>query len=233
MTPVAVAWDIDGTLIDSEPLHLEALQAVCDRHGLNVRGLGDEAFRGVHMFDTWAALRRQLPADLNRDDWIAEISDTYVDRVYSLAIRPGAIDVVAALSAEGIRQVCVSNSNRQIVDANIKALGIERFLEFSISFDDVSVGKPDPEPYLSACRRLGCSPDRVIAVEDSRAGVMAARAAGLIVIGYSPSGEPLEDIDVMIARLSEIPPLLSKAPHLRRLADVRRSAITAPTSSES
>jgi HAD superfamily hydrolase (TIGR01509 family) len=233
VTRVAVAWDIDGTLIDSEPLHLEALQAVCDRYGLDIRGLADEAFRGVHMFDVWAALSAQLPADLDRDGWIAEISDTYVDRADSLTVQPGAVDVIAALSARGIKQVCVSNSNRQIVDANIKALGIERFLEFSISFDDVSVGKPDPEPYLSACDRLGYPPDRVIGVEDSRAGARAARAAGLIVIGYSPSGEPLGDIDVMIARLSEIPPLLSVAMRLRRLADVKWSAITAPASSES
>ena len=104
-------------------------------------------------------------------------------------------------------QACVSNSGRTIVDANIKALGIGKIIAFSMSLEDVSAGKPDPEPYREAARRLGAEPQATVAVEDSGAGARSARAAGLFVVGYSPSGEPFVGADRSIAHLAEVPAL--------------------------
>ena len=82
---------------------------------------------------------------------------------------PGALEAVRALAALGVAQACVSNSGRAIVDANLDALGIRPTMAFSISLDDVSAGKPDPEPYREAARRFAL-PGGVAAVEDSGAG---------------------------------------------------------------
>ena len=77
-------------------------------------------------------------------------------------------------------------------------------IAFSLSLDDVSSGKPDPEPFLKAARRLGAEPHATVAVEDSGAGARSARAAGLFVVGYSPSGEPFVGADRSIAKLMEV-----------------------------
>ena len=104
----------------------------------------------------------------------------------------------------GVAQACVSNSGRKIVDANIKALGIGKTIAFSLSLDDVSAGKPDPEPYREAARRFALPAAEVVAVEDSGAGARSARAAGLYVVGYSPSGEPFVGSDRSIMKLMEV-----------------------------
>ncbi len=108
------------------------------------------------------------------------------------------------LAARGVAQACVSNSGRTIVDANIEALGIGKIIAFSISLDDVSSGKPDPEPYREAARRLGAEPQAVVAVEDSGAGARSARAAGLYVVGYAPEGDAFVGSDRSIARIMEV-----------------------------
>ncbi|RUU83390.1 HAD family phosphatase, partial [Mesorhizobium sp. M7A.F.Ca.MR.362.00.0.0] len=77
-------------------------------------------------------------------------------------------------------------------------------MSLTISLDDVSAGKPDPTPYREACRQLAVAPGSVVAVEDSRTGTKAARAAGLFVVGYLPSGGLLGDVDLSTNRLSSI-----------------------------
>ena len=101
---------------------------------------------------------------------------------------PGAIETVTALSAAGLRQICVSNASRALVDANIDALGLGSFMDFTLSVDDVRNGKPDPEPYATGCARLGLKCDQVAAVEDSETGRRSAHAAGLLVIAFDHSG---------------------------------------------
>lgn len=203
----AVAWDIDGTLVDSEPLHHEALVAVCADLGVDVSDLSPDLFRGVHMVDVWAALLPRMPKHATMDGWIAATVDYYVAARHRLAAIEGAVETIEALAAMGIPQVCVSNSNRAVVDANIAALGIAPALRFSISLDDVSAGKPDPEPYLTAAVRLGLHPSQVLAVEDSRSGAMSARAAGLRLAAFVPgaldAGE-IGEADLVTPRISRV-----------------------------
>jgi len=200
----AIAWDIDGTLIDSEPLHQRALVAASAAFGVDLSDLEPQAFLGVHAIDIWKALKpRFLPGSLF-STWIAEIERYYVEHAGELAPNPGALEAMRELAARGVAQACVSNSGRAIVDANIKALGVGKIIALSLSLDDVSSGKPDPEPYLEAARRLRAEPRATVAVEDSDAGARSARAAGLYVVGYSPSGAPFVGSDQTIVELTEV-----------------------------
>jgi HAD superfamily hydrolase (TIGR01509 family) len=200
----AVAWDIDGTLIDSEPLHQRALVAASAALGDDLSDIEPEAFRGVHAVDIWKALKPRFFAGAAFDTWIAGIERYYVAHAGALEPIPGAIEAMRALQARGVAQACVSNSGRTIVDANIKALGVAKIIAFSMSLEDVSAGKPDPEPYREAARRLGAEPQATVAVEDSGAGARSARAAGLYVVGYSPSGAAFVGADRSIVKLMEV-----------------------------
>jgi HAD superfamily hydrolase (TIGR01509 family) len=200
----AVAWDIDGTLIDSEPLHQRGLVAASADLGVDLSDLDPEAFRGVHARDIWKALKPRFAPGAKFETWIAAIEGYYVAHAGELEPNPGAIVAMRELAARGVAQACVSNSGRTIVDANIEALGIGEIIAFSLSLDDVSSGKPDPEPFREAARRLGAEPKATVAVEDSGAGARSARAAGLYVVGYAPSGEVFVGADRSITRLAEI-----------------------------
>ncbi|MGH6797613.1 MAG: HAD family hydrolase [Roseiarcus sp.] len=200
----AVAWDIDGTLIDSEALHQRSLIETGAGFGVDLSDLPDEAVRGVHMRDVWTALKPRFPKAVDRKTWIAAIERFYVARAPSLAPIPGALDVVRGLAEKGIAQACVSNSGRAIVDANLDALGIRPAISFSISLADVSAGKPDPEPYREAARRFALPVAAIVAVEDSGAGARSARAAGLYVVGYAPKGNAFVGSDRSIAKLMEL-----------------------------
>ncbi|WP_216671049.1 HAD family phosphatase [Mangrovicoccus sp. HB161399] len=208
----AVAWDIDGTLVDSEPLHLDVLETVCAATGIDLSGLDQGHFRGVHLRDVWTGLAQRRPPELAEAVWAEQIVDLYCARAAELQPLPGAAETMAALDAAGIAQVCVSNSGRRVVDANIAALGIARFVGFSISLDDVAAGKPDPEPYASAAARLGLQPGEMAAVEDSATGAASAGAAGLAVYGILPEGGTVPGTRATMTSLGALPGHLGLMP---------------------
>jgi HAD superfamily hydrolase (TIGR01509 family) len=182
----AVAWDIDGTLVDSEPVHLAALIDVSRRYGVDLSQDPADRFVGQHLGDVWKALSPNYPKTLEQAAWQSEIQDTYLARRSEVAIISDMLEAMHSLHARGIPQACVSNSERRIVDANIAVLDIADLIAFSISREDVTRGKPDPEPYAEACRRFGLQPHEVLAVEDSSTGADSAMAAGLPVVCVNP-----------------------------------------------
>ncbi|MGX5666505.1 HAD family hydrolase [Rhizobium daejeonense] len=211
----AVAWDIDGTLVDSEPLHHRALVAASKDFGVDLTDLPDMAFRGVHMSDVWKRLQSRFPPGLAEQDWLDAINRHYIAHRHSLTTMPGAVETIRMLADLGITQVCVSNSCRAVVDANLDAMGISSCILFSISLDDVAEGKPSPIPYRMAAERLGLLPGSIVAIEDSFTGLTSARAAGLYAVFYTAQGEDMaaEGAGVMpdmtVSALSDIISLFS------------------------
>ncbi|SON56935.1 Phosphorylated carbohydrates phosphatase [Hartmannibacter diazotrophicus] len=177
----AVAFDIDGTLVDSEPLHFEALQTVSTRYGVVISPVEPD-HTGTSMDDVWLYLKGGYPESLTQTVWMGEILEEYLAGLAGLQPMPGALETMHHLKANGLRLSCVSNSIRRIVDANIASLGIGHLTDFTISRDDVSVGKPHPEPYLTAAERFGVHPAEMLVVEDSLTGQRAAEAAGARVL---------------------------------------------------
>ncbi|MBE3638103.1 HAD family hydrolase [Mangrovicoccus algicola] len=206
----AVAWDIDGTLVDSEPLHLFALRQVCRAHGVDISDLADTHFVGVHIGNVWQALKPRFPAGLSFDGWAREINLAFAANGDQLREIAGAAAVIQQLAAMDLRQIAVSNSNRAVVDANLDAIGVTGTLEFSISLDDVCEGKPDPFPYRMAAYRLGLHPSEVLAVEDSATGVASARAAGLRVAFLDAHGGARSEAEFTVRALSRLPDLIAE-----------------------
>ncbi|PZU88259.1 MAG: HAD family phosphatase [Shinella sp.] len=211
----AVAWDIDGTLVDSEPLHHRALVAASKRFGVDLTDLPDMAFRGVHMGDVWKRLQSRLPKELAEQEWLDAINRHYIEHRHSLTTMPGAVETIRMLAELGIPQACVSNSCRAVVDANLDAMGISSCIGFSINLDDVAEGKPSPIPYLMAADRLGLPAGSIVAIEDSFTGLASARAAGLHAVFYTAQGEDMAagdagvKPDMTVGALSDIVSLFS------------------------
>ena len=205
----AVAWDIDGTLVDSEPLHLKSLILVCKKYNIDISDLPDEYFIGVNLYGVWQVLQKRFPASLKFDEWTHEINSFYFANSSTLTMRPHASEVINELYILDITQVAVSNSNRSVVDINLAALGASKIMSFSISLDDVEKGKPDPSPYQMATAKLGLEPYEILAIEDSNSGIISARKAGLLVAAVNVRGYLETTADFSITSLKEIVNLIT------------------------
>ena len=182
MTPKAVFWDMDGTLVDSEPLHEAALVAALRSVGIAPPTDLHERVLGVAAWPVYEMLRDEFDLGLPFDDWIVRKYDHYMPMAATLKPRPGAIEVFNELRALGVEQAVVSNSDRLIVDANLSAVGLIYPGMRTISRNDVIDGKPHPEPFLRAAYLAGVDPADAFAVDDSLTGAMAGLAAGMKTI---------------------------------------------------
>ncbi len=179
----AILWDIDGTLLDSEPWHQRATIAVCRTHGHEISDEQYASTLGIAFPEFYARLQAVRPMEASFESWAASITDHYIERIAHVTPRDGAFALVEAFAARGLRQACVSNAGRRVVEANLRAMGLPHF-EFGVSRDDVVNGKPDPEPYLLAAKRLGVPPAACAAIEDSPTGARAAKAAGMLTVAW-------------------------------------------------
>jgi HAD superfamily hydrolase (TIGR01509 family) len=182
MTPKAVFWDMDGTLVDSEPLHEAALVAALRSVGIAPPTDLHERVLGIAAWPVYEMLRDEFGLSIAFDEWIARKYDHYLPMAETLKPRPGAIEVFNELRALGVEQAVVSNSDRLIVDANLSAVGLIYPGMRTISRNDVIDGKPLPEPFLRAAYLAGVDPADAFAVDDSLTGAMAGLAAGMKTI---------------------------------------------------
>ena len=182
MTPKAVFWDMDGTLVDSEPLHEAALAAALRSVGIAPPTNLHERVLGIAAWPVYEMLRDEFGLKLPFDDWIVRKYDHYMPMAETLKPRPGAIEVFNELRALGVEQAVVSNSDRVIVDANLSAVGLIYPGMRTISRNDVIEGKPHPEPFLRAAYLAGVDPKDAFAVDDSVTGATSGLAAGMKTI---------------------------------------------------
>ena len=181
--PAAVLWDMDGTLVDTEPYWFEAeFELVAEFDGTWTE---DDALSlvGFDLLDSAHELRTRGGVRLEPDQVVDRLLQSVIARVaQALPWRPGAPELLADCVAAKIPCVMVTMSWRRLAEAVIASAPTGSFVT-SITGDEVSNGKPDPEPYLAAAAALGVDPADCVAIEDSPTGVASALAAGCATLG--------------------------------------------------
>lgn len=182
LLPAAVLFDLDGTLIDSEPLWFEAETLLVGEYGVK---WGPEQARhlvGWSLWDSATYLREQIGVDLPEQAIIARMQAHVVAGVHQTPRwQPGAVELLAEVRAAAVPVGLVTMSYRQLADVVVEALP-EGSFQTVVSGDQVRQGKPHPDPYLSAARRLGVTASDCVAIEDSVTGARSARDAGCAVL---------------------------------------------------
>lgn len=184
----AVLWDMDGTLADSEALHLSTLVAVLNKHGIDAGDDLHASIIGKSGREVHAYCCKRFGIDSDYGPWSMERARHYLSEAPKMQPRRGALSVYHAVRAAGMRQAIVSNSSRMLLEAGLRALDLQDPQLISVSINDVRAGKPDPEPYERAAWLLRVTPGEAIVVEDSPTGARAAIAAGMRVLAWPEEG---------------------------------------------
>ncbi len=192
----AVLFDMDGTLIDSTPAVRRSWDAWADEHGLTPADL-----EGHHGIPSAGVVRRVLPDHLH-DTAISRINELELADVHDIVVLPGAAEALAALV--GARNAIATSCTMPLARTRIEAAGL-RPPSVLVTADDVEHGKPAPDPYLEAARRLGVAPTDCLVVEDAPAGLASARAAGCrtLAVVTTTAAEDLH-ADAVVATLAEV-----------------------------
>jgi HAD superfamily hydrolase (TIGR01509 family) len=207
----AVIFDLDGVLIDSEHIWDEVRQELAEERGGRWSETASRDMMGMSSIE-WSRYMRDV---VGIDESPEEISAETVRRLEAryteeLPLIPGAEQALERLAARWPLALA-SSSNRELIDLVLEVSGWDRFFGATVSSEEVPRGKPAPDVYLEAARRLEVEPTRCAAVEDSHNGILSGKAAGMRTIAipnpvYPPGPDALAAADVVLATIDELTP---------------------------
>jgi HAD superfamily hydrolase (TIGR01509 family) len=205
----AVVFDLDGVLLDSEQVWDEAREQLArerngrwhDRAQQEMMGMSSTEW-SRYMHDTIGLA--EPPEEISREV-VGRLAALYRERLPAI---PGAREAVERLAARWPLGLA-SSSNRELIDLALELLGVGDLFRATVSSEEVARGKPAPDVYLEAARQLGVDPRRSAAIEDSRNGILAAKAAGMRVVAlpnahFPPDAEALDAADVVVETPAEL-----------------------------
>jgi HAD superfamily hydrolase (TIGR01509 family) len=207
----AVVFDLDGVLLDSEQLWDEVREELARERGGRWHERAQRDMMGMsspewsrYMHDVIGL--REPPEEISAEV-VRRMGERYREQ---LPLFPGAVEAVERLAARWPLGLA-SSSNRPLIDRVLDVSGLARFFRATVSSEEVPRGKPAPDVYLEAARRLGIDAGRCAAVEDSRNGILSARAANMRVIAipnpaFPPGDDALAAADVVLQSIRELEP---------------------------
>ena len=184
--PKAVLWDMDGTLIDSEPYWMLSESRLAKQYGGTWSEKDALQLIGNDLFHASDILRNQFGIeDMTTREVIDRLTDEVIEQLRTkLPWRPGALELLVELKKAGIKTALVTMSMRTMALTVADQIDFQAF-DVVVAGDDVTNGKPHPEPYLRAAELLGVAPEDCLAFEDSPTGLASAEAAGCHAIGVT------------------------------------------------
>jgi HAD superfamily hydrolase (TIGR01509 family) len=205
----AVVFDMDGLLLDSEQVWDEVREQLARERGGRWHEQAQRDMMGMSSQEWSRYMHDAIGLAETPDEINAEVVRRMAARYRgSLPLIPGAVDAVRRIGAVWPLGLA-SSSNRPLIDLALELMGVSELFNATVSSEEVGRGKPAPDVYLEAARRLGVDPSRTAAVEDSHNGIRSARAAGMRVVAipnphFPPDREALAAADVVLVSLAEL-----------------------------
>ena len=206
----AAIFDMDGLLLDTEKYWDSARHMYAAEHGGHWVDADQEAVMGLNSREWARYMQRRFNIALSEE----AIIEAVIERMIGMYQRsgapllPGATEAVHALS-QRVPLAVASSSPRRIIEVALETAGLRPAFQAIVSSDDVARGKPHPDVYLEAARRLATPPEACLALEDSTNGLLAAQAAGMTVIAvpnvvFPPSGAALAGSSLILSSLTDL-----------------------------
>ena len=204
-----VIFDLDGVIVSTDDCHYRAWKALADEEGIYFDRTINERLRGVSRMESLAIILERAEKTYTEEEKLqmaARKNDRYVELIGALTkddILPGAMDVLCWLKENGVK-IAIGSSSRN-TPIILRQIGLDDFFDAVADGNQITHSKPDPEVFLLAAEKLGLAPEKCMVVEDADAGVEAALAGGMRVLGVGSAkdnekatfhGETLEKVDI-------------------------------------
>lgn len=211
----AVIFDLDGTVILNEEVYARAFIDVLRKHGVNLEDINHDHPQepGIGLKENWLILKERcnLPQELPIQQLIHETQDAYHARMDEVKIRPGFRRLREALINEGIIVALATSNDWWMVEDLLEDLNLHELFETVVTGEEVAHKKPAPDIFLEAARKLGVESSKCVVIEDSKAGIEAAKEAGMVAVAVLTSFTKPEDFpkaDWVVKGFEEITPKL-------------------------
>ncbi len=204
-----VIFDMDGVIINSEPIHQQIESDMFAGLGLNISDEEHKSFVGTSGMDMWLQIGTRHHLAKTPEELLIEGRNKYWVALDSgkVALVEGVMDLIGFFHQKQLTLQVASSATRPTVDKVLEYFGLENYFIHRIGGNEVSRSKPEPEIFLKAARQSNADPGQCLVIEDSRNGVMAAKSAGMTCIGFQNPGSGDQDLsgaDMVVQNLSEI-----------------------------
>ncbi|OWZ83859.1 HAD family hydrolase [Natranaerobius trueperi] len=194
----AVIFDMDGVIIDSEPIHIEIEKKLIKKMGIELDSKQHESYIGMTMEALW----EQIRSDFKLNYSVEELVENHKKEVYNylassaLPLFPNIKNLILESKQNNLETAVASSSPKKIIELVVNKLDINCFFDYLISGEQVQKSKPYPDIFLQTAKQLRVSPNQCLVIEDSSNGVKAAKAAEMKCIGFQNPNSGNQDLSV-------------------------------------
>lgn len=202
-----VIFDMDGVIIDSEPIHVKLERALLEEVGGDYSKINHDGFMGTTDAHLWSTLKKQFNIKLSVNELIYMKQERFIKNLDQVPLVNNVLNLMESLHGKGIKLGLASSNNEKAVEAVKNKYGLARYMGIFTNGEAVSKGKPDPEIFLSTAKYMNLEPENCIVIEDTRNGVLAAKAARMKCIGYqnkNSGDQDLSEADLIINNYENI-----------------------------
>jgi beta-phosphoglucomutase family hydrolase len=209
-SPSAVIFDMDGVLVDTEPLHIEVNLSLLAELGINFPKERILEYVGISAPRFWQEIKQEFDLPQSAEELIATERArllAHIAKVKAIPPIPGIRELLDELSARNVPLAVASSSAMEAIIALLTKSDVLDFFPVLVSGQDLSRGKPAPDIFLLAAEKLGARPDDCLVIEDSSPGVAGAKAAGMQCVGFvnkNSGNQDLSRADLIVADFSEM-----------------------------
>lgn len=206
----AVIFDMDGTLVDTEPVYLAAAGDIFDELGFELTVDEYAQFTGTSLASMWSFLRQKFEITQDLDLLVDETKRGYLKKIREekgLLPMPGVVALIQSLQVDGVPLAVGTSTNRDLMQVTLDLFGLSQYFTVKVAVDDVGRSKPSPDIFLKAAELLNVEPESCLVFEDSFHGSLAAKRAEMKCVGYTQNNKNPQDLshaDLKIADFSQV-----------------------------
>lgn len=203
----AVIFDMDGVIIDSEPMHVKLESEILEEFGGDYSKVDLEGFMGTTDAKMWSTFKEQFNLEPSVEELINIKRKRFIENLDYIPLVDDVLDFMAALRDHGYKLGLASSNNEDAVEAIKNKFGLDKYIEVFTNGEAVTKGKPHPEIFLLTAGQFGLKPEECLVIEDSRNGVLAAKAAGMKCVGFRNKNSGVQDLseaDLIVGSYKEL-----------------------------
>jgi HAD superfamily hydrolase (TIGR01509 family) len=203
----AIIFDMDGVIIDSMPLHHQIEREMLREYGYDISEEEHNTFAGNTDYYMWSVMKERFNLEASVDELTAIKKELFVENLDKVKLLDNFYDFMLAVYNEKYLLAMASSNTRKAIDKVMDIFSLSKYIKVSVSGEEVEKGKPNPEIFLKAAKKLGVEPKNCLIIEDTFVGIQAAKAAGMKCIGFknpNSGDQDLSGADLVVESFKEL-----------------------------